>query len=120
MNITPFLGYMHGYYYDMGRGPSVLGTFLIALAMGAVVALIAVLIMRGQMNSARHQQDAAGYLKHDSFRLMVKQDTFLYSRVSKTPRPRDTGGHAGGHTGGHGGGPGRGPGGGHGGPRGRF
>lgn len=82
-------------YYEKSEG-SFLGNFFISLLIGLVVALIAVLIMRGQMNTKRAQYSAGAYLKQGSYDLRVHRDLFLYSNVSKTPRPKDTGGSRGG------------------------
>lgn len=66
--------------------------FLIALVIGAVAALIVVLIMRSKMNTARFQKHAVDYLKDGSYRMHRRSDVYLYSRVSKTPKPKNNGG----------------------------
>lgn len=78
--------------------------FLIALAVGLVVGLITILIMRSQMNTAKPQRSAMGYVKNGSFNLHTHFDFYLYSRVTKTPRPKNTSsGGGGGSRGGAGG-----------------
>lgn len=76
------------YYYDDHVGVRV-HPFPIALIVGLVAALITVLIMRSQMNTAKLQKSAANYLKDGSFHLRRRSDMFLYSRVTKTPRPKN-------------------------------
>lgn len=71
--------------------------FLIALVIGAVSALIAVLVMRSKMNTAKFRSGASDYIKNGSYHLHHRSDMFLYSRVTKTPRPKNT------NTGGRGG-----------------
>lgn len=65
--------------------------FFVSLLIGVVVAVIAILIMGYSMNSKRAQHGAGDYLKHGSFRIKIHRDMFLYSSVSKTPRPKDSG-----------------------------
>lgn len=63
---------------------------LIAIGIGLVVGLIVILIMRGQMNTARAQRSATGYVKEGSFNLNTHLDFYLYSRVTKTAKPKNT------------------------------
>lgn len=84
----------------------------ISFAIGLVVALIALLIMRSQMNTAKPQHGAASYLKQDTYRVGVQRDIYLYSNVSKVRKSessssgggssvhRSSGGRS--HGGGHG------------------
>ena len=74
------------YYYE---GSSGLGNFPIALIIGLVAAVVVILVLRGQMNTAKFQPNASQYLKNGSFHLRQRSDMFLYSRVSKTPRPKN-------------------------------
>lgn len=78
---------------------------LIGLAFGGIT----LLIMRSQMKTARPQHGASQYLDRDSFRLNIVQDRYLYSQISKTPKPdSNSGSHGGGHGGSsHGGGGGK-------------
>lgn len=90
-------------------GPGVKGV-LLAVVIGIAIGGIALLVMRSAMNT-RHKQSGAGdYLKQDGFHLRVHRDVYLYSRVTKRPRPKDNGGSSvhrssGGRS--HGGGGGR-------------
>lgn len=82
---------------------------LIALGVGLAAGGIGLLILRSGMNTKRQQSGAADYLQKDSYHLRVHRDMFLYSRVSKTPRPKDSGTSTHRSSGGrsHGGGGGR-------------
>lgn len=96
---TPLNGYVpqgreEVVYY---RKTNYVANFLIALVIGAVAALVTVLVMRSKMNTAKPQKNAGNYIKNNSYRLNVHRDMFLYSRVSKTPKPQNNG------DGGHGG-----------------
>lgn len=65
---------------------------LVSLFIGAAVGGIAILVMRGQMNTAKAQNGAASYLMDGSFRMNRHLDLFLYSRVNKTRRQQNNGG----------------------------
>lgn len=65
---------------------------LIALGVGLGAGGIGLLILRSGMNTKRKQSGAADYLQKDSYHLRIHRDMFLYSRVSKTRRPKDSGG----------------------------
>ena len=75
------------YYEDHGIQ---IHPFPIALVMGLVAAVIAVLVMRGRMNTAKLQKHAGNYLKDGSFHLRQHSDMFLYSRVTRQARPKQT------------------------------
>ena len=70
---------------DVGTG----FILLTALFAGAVIAGIIVLIMRASMNTRRPQHSAENYMTEGSYHLNVQQDLFLYSNVTKRPRPRN-------------------------------
>lgn len=102
-------------YYDREPG---LGDYLrilcIALTVGAVAGGITLLVMRGQMNTARQQTGASSYLLENTVQMNKHLDLFLYSRVSRTRRQQSSSGGGGGsrvhHSSGgrsHGGGHGR-------------
>lgn len=67
--------------------PNYFANFLIALAIGAAVAGIAVLIMRSSMNTAKRQANAVDYIKAGSYQVNVHRDMFLYRQVTKTSKP---------------------------------
>lgn len=68
------------------------GNAVIALIIGAVVALVAVLIMRSRMNTAKFKSNAVDYLEQGSYDLHHRHDVYLYSRVSKTRRQSSSSG----------------------------
>lgn len=83
-------------YYDREPGAGdYLRIVFVSLLVGAAVGGIAILIMRGQMNTARAQSGASSYLRDGSFRLTRHLDLFLYSRVNRTRRQQSSGGGGG-------------------------
>ena len=117
----PIDGYVGGYE---GPGSVEIGTkedvvyyektppYWLAPVIGLAIAGIAVLIMRGSMNSRRPQHSAVSYLCDGSYDLGRVQDIYLYSQISKVRRQnqsnsgggssvhRSSGGRS--HGGGHG------------------
>lgn len=61
----------------------------IALLVGFVAALVTVLIMRSSMNTAKLQSQAQEYITPGSFRLTRQSDVYLYSRVTKSAKPKN-------------------------------
>lgn len=126
-NSDPIDGTVGG--YD-GPGSVIIGTqdpetltfgdiatrLLIALVIGAAAGGIVILIMRGQMNTARPQSGAKDYMSPGSYNLYRQQDLFLYSRTSRTRKPdsSSSGGSRGGGSSVHRSSSGRSHGGGHG------
>lgn len=86
-------------YYATDEGVSdFAASLLIALPVGAVVALVVLLVMRGLMNTKTPRYSAEEYLSDGSYRLVRSQDLFLYSNLTKTPRPQqNTSGSSGVH-----------------------
>ena len=76
------------YYYQDHVGIRI-PPFPVALIAGLIAAVVTILIMRGKMNTAKLQSGAANYLKDGSFHLRRHSDIFLYSRVTKTARPKN-------------------------------
>lgn len=76
------------YYYDDHVGIPV-RPFPIGLIVGLVAAVITILVMRSQMNTAKLQKSAVNYLKDGSFHLRRRSDMFLYSRVSRRAKPKN-------------------------------
>ena len=90
-------------YYDRNRAVTpgrIFVNLLIALLIGGASGGVVLLILRRSMNTARPQRGAVDYMNDGSFRLNHRQDIFLNSHVSRTPRNRDSGGGHGGHGGG--------------------
>ncbi len=70
----------------------------IAVVVPLLIALIAMLIRQSRMKTAVKQTDAGGYTTPDGLNLTKSQDIFLYSTVTKTPKPKpqesqSSGGH---------------------------
>ncbi len=61
---------------------------LISLGIGIAAAIITVLILRGQLKSVKKAKNASVYVNHGSFLLTEKRDVFLYSTITKIPRPQ--------------------------------
>lgn len=62
----------------------------ISFAIGLVVALIVLLILRGQMNTARAQHGAGTYLLQNTYRVGVQRDIFLYSQLNKVRKSENS------------------------------
>lgn len=62
----------------------------IALLIGAVVALIVLLIMRHGMNTARAQSAATNYMDKSTYDLFRCQDFYLYSHTSRVRRSENS------------------------------
>lgn len=69
---------------------------LIALALGAVVAAVVLLLMRRKMNTARPQSGARSYMNSGSYDLYLRQDIYLYSNTSKVRKSESSGSSSGG------------------------
>ena len=61
----------------------------IAVGIGLVVALVVVLILKGQLKSVRHKTRANEYVKEGSFNVTNKRDIFLYNTVTRVKKPDD-------------------------------
>lgn len=64
-------------------------SIMLSLLAGAAIAGIVILIMCSTMNTRRAQCSAANYETDGSYHLRQHQDLFLYSNVTKRPRPRN-------------------------------
>ena len=65
---------------------------------GLIVALIVLLILRATMNTKTSQRSAGNYLVPGSYQLRKHQDLFLYSKVTKTEKPKQTNSSSGSST----------------------
>lgn len=63
--------------------------WLLSVGIGAALSGIALLIMRSTMNTKRPQRSAGNYETDGSYHLRQHQDLFLYSNLSKRPRPQN-------------------------------
>ena len=66
-------------------GPGVWGV-VISLAIGLIVSLSAVGIMRAQMKSVDFRSEANDYIIENSLNLSVKDDVYLYKKTERTER----------------------------------
>ncbi|MBR6596033.1 MAG: TPM domain-containing protein [Oscillospiraceae bacterium] len=87
-----WLGELPSYVRDYREGDSIFSNLPLALVIGLIVAAITVLVMRSSMNTAKLQKGAVNYMAEDSFHLRQRSDVFLYSRVTRVPRPKNNGG----------------------------
>lgn len=80
-------------------------TIAICMGVGLLIGLIAVGIMSSMMKTVRSQSGAADYVRSGSMHLTNQRDIFLYSHVTRTPRPKSnsSGSSGGGSRGGAGG-----------------
>ena len=62
-----------------------------AISIGAVLAILICLIMKGKLKSVRYQPTANNYVRQGSISITDRRDIFLYSHVSRRARPKDTG-----------------------------
>lgn len=65
---------------------------LIAVVIGAVVAFLVLAVMKGQLKSVHRQNNAAGYIRDDSFDLRVSRDIYLYRNITRTRRSSSSSG----------------------------
>lgn len=81
--------------------------YFIAPAIGAVASFFSVGKMKNDLKSVRSKPNASDYAKSGSMNVTRSNDVFLYRRVTRTARPKDTssgrsgggGGSFGGHSG---------------------
>lgn len=88
--------YYEGFSRFMDILPDYLGNsqsggfnLMLSILAGAGIAGIAILIMRSTMNTKKPQHSAENYMTDGSFHLRTQQDLFLYSNVTKRPRPQN-------------------------------
>lgn len=93
-------------YLTMGQeGTPYRGSFpwgeniVIALIVGAVVALIVVSVMKSKLKSVRPRREAHEYTRPGSMNVTTSRDLYLYRTVHRRPKPKDSG-SSGGRSGG--------------------
>ena len=90
--------------YDVGslpKGPYPVGKFLlISVGAGLLVALIYILVLRGQLKSVAPNESAADYVVPGSLHVTNSRELFLYHTIHRTRRAENnsSGGHGGSHT----------------------
>lgn len=82
-------------------------TVATCMAVGMVIGLVAVIIMASQMKTVRAQNAASDYVRPGSMVLTNRRDIFLYSHVSRVPKPKQSSGGSHGGGGSRGGAGGR-------------
>ncbi|WP_303835849.1 hypothetical protein [Ruminococcus flavefaciens] len=70
--------------------PSPVQTFFISLIIGMLIGFVVVSIMRSSMKSVHKKAGATDYRKQDGFKLSVKTDDHLGTKVEKSPIARAT------------------------------
>lgn len=79
--------------YDVDHMPKepfpVFGNLLISLVIGLVIAVIYILVLRGQLKSVAPNESAADYMVPDSMHLTKEREFFLYHTVHRTERPQN-------------------------------
>lgn len=63
----------------------------VSLLAGAAIAAVALLVMRGTMNTKRPQRSAVSYEVEGTYQLRQHQDLFLYSTITKREKPKNNG-----------------------------
>ena len=63
-----------------------------SLVVGFVIALIAVLVMKGKLKSVRRQPAAKDYLVAGSMNVTSSRDMFLYRNVTRRAKPKESSG----------------------------
>lgn len=87
------------YYWNNEEISDFEASLVIGLPVGLIIALIAILIMRGTMNTKASQRAAENYQVGGSFYIRKHQDLFLYSKVTKQAKPQQNSSSGGGtHT----------------------
>ena len=83
----------NGTPYDVDHMPEepfpVVGGLMVCLAFGAIVALIYVLVLRGQLKSVAPNESAIDYMVKGSMHITGAREFFLYRTVHKTERPKE-------------------------------
>lgn len=64
--------------------------FGIAFFVGAVTALIVLLVMRSRMNTAKAQHGAASYMLPGTYQIRLQRDIFLYSQLRKVRKSENS------------------------------
>jgi len=67
------------------------GKFVFVWIAALIIALISVLLMKAQLNTARPKPLAHDYVVPGSFNLTHKRDSFLTTNTTRTLRPKDKG-----------------------------
>ena len=76
----------------LGNGGEIAGLFIglgIGAVFGIIFATIIVLAMRSKNKNVKFNYGAANYVRENSFGIDYRKSIYLYSKVSKTPKPQN-------------------------------
>ena len=62
----------------------------LAFLIGFGIAMIIMLILKSQLKSVKMERGAVNYVRPGSMQITAARDTYLYSTVSRTARPKNT------------------------------
>ena len=71
-----------------------LGILMIAAPVGLLAGLIYVLILKGQLKSVRRQSAANTYVRAGGLTLTQSGDYFMYRKVTRSARPKESSSHS--------------------------
>lgn len=74
---------------------------VISVVGGFIISFISVMTMKSKLTSVEHKTQAADYVVPGSFNLTESRDMFLYSNVTRTPKPQNDSFRGGGGAGAH-------------------
>ena len=74
---------------DLPKEPLSLIWIPISIAVGVLVAIIAVGTMKAKLKTVRFQAAAGSYMKDGSLKITESRDLFLYNSVSRTEKPKN-------------------------------
>lgn len=77
------------YYADNAPRSEWTSVLFMTIPGGAVISGIILLFMRASMNTKNPQHNATNYETSGSYHLSQHQDLFLYSNISKRPKPQN-------------------------------
>ncbi len=70
-----------------GTGVDFVTILVIAAVVGFLIALIRILILKGQLTSVYRNDSASDYKRDKSFKVDVEREVFLYSKTEKEEKP---------------------------------
>lgn len=76
--------------HKFGEGWRIPAIIVVSFVLSLAVSFAIVLYWKKSMNTRVTQSGAMAYLKEGSFRLYQEEDKFLYHRVSRTARPKES------------------------------
>ena len=85
INLTFFTAIYIGSFWN-------LYTALAALGIGLGIATVVMLVKRSKLKSVRFERTACNYVRENSFKLVIRQDNFLFSNVTRIPRAQSSSG----------------------------